>query len=220
MSVSEEKIARPMKQLVRLNANGSFGLLLGSDETDSCEVELLGPEEEEYSIRVPRANLLLQEMIGPGDAQAARKAALRATFVRLDVGWGIQVPRAFTAYFGRNEDQKLELWYEGGLRHAERVAALAYASGQQRSLLEALAELVQDANAPQESSLATDSGAASLSLDGWRWSLELFAGSHGLTAQGSNAAPDSLRRLVESLGELGCGCAWDAQEDAPRNVDA
>lgn len=191
--------------LVRVPAAGCYGSVFEVQD-GMCEVGLLDPTAEEYSVMAPQ--VALEELEPATDADRER-LVLRLALAHLRVTRGLLAKDGFELYVGRNEDDALELWFGQGLARTKKVATLG--AEQSAPLTRALLGLRLD---------AWEKGSAP-SLDGWGWSVELVGAGMGQAAHGTAlgsagadaGACEGLRGLVLALHGMGLPVAW--RQDGP-----
>lgn len=187
--------------LVHVAATGGYGSVFEVQD-GVCEVGLLDPTAEEYSLMVPQT--ALEELDSATDADR-RELLARLALLHLRVTRGLLARDGFELYVGRNEDDAFELWFAQGLARTQRVATLDADAA--ANLTEALLPLGLD---------AWEGGGAPC-LDGWGWSLELVGAGMGQAAYGTAPAAcadadagacEGLRDLVLALAGLGLPVEW------------
>lgn len=204
--------------LVHVAATGGYGSVFEAHD-GVCEVGLIDPTADEYSITVPQS--AVQEMDPVGDSARAGLLGHLVLF-HLRVNWRLRLALSFEAFAGREEDGALELWAACGTSRPRRVATLS--AREESHLTTSLAALSLDAWAPGQAGAAP-------SLDGWGWSTELVGAGVGQSACGScpsgekdgqplppGAVPEGLPAVVEALAGLGLPVAWT--ERGPRATGA
>lgn len=194
--------------LVHVAATGGYGSVFEVHD-GVCEVGLIDPTADEYSVTVPQS--AVQEMSPVRDSARAGLLGHLVLF-HLRVNWRLRLAWSFEAFVGRGEDGDLELWAACGTSRPRRVATL---TPQKASLLTAsLAGLSLDAWEPGRAGAAP-------SLDGWGWSTELIGAGMGQSAYGScpsgekngsplpeGAVPEGMPAVVEALASLGLPVSW------------
>lgn len=195
--------------LVHVAATGGYGSVF--EVTDGvCEVGLIDPTADEYSLRVPVS--AVEEMEPAQDADRGRLLGHLA-LVHLRVNRRLDLARTFEVFVGADEEGGLELWFGSGTSRPARVSVLS--PGERDSLTDALGALALDGWA------AGGPVGAPADLGGWGWSLQMVGGGLGQAAYGRAAAgeagsagvPAGLRDLVGTLAALGLPVAW--QNDGP-----
>ena len=182
--------------LVHVAATGGYGSVFEVHD-GVCEVGLIDPTADEYSVTVPQS--AVQEMSPVRDSARAGLLGHLVLF-HLRVNWRLRLAWSFEAFVGRGEDGDLELWAACGTSRPRRVATL---TPQEASLLTAsLAGLSLDAWEPGRAGAAP-------SLDGWGWSTELIGAGMGQSAYGScPSGPEGMPAVVEALASLGLPVSW------------
>ncbi|WP_143803049.1 hypothetical protein [Olsenella urininfantis] len=182
--------------LVHVAATGGYGSVFG--ETDGvCEVGLLDPLADDYSLRVPSSQLTLLEDALPDGLPGLLEGL---SLFHLRVGRGLDVDASFELFLGRDEEGLYGLWFSRGLERARQLASVSWEglSGF-RSCVGAL-----DLGAWHDGGPSC----GGCSLDAWGWSLELAGAGLGASAFGREAAPGGLRELCRVLARLGAPISW------------
>lgn len=188
--------------LVRVQATGSYGSVFSVGEDGVCEVGLIDPVADDYSLKLPQPTL--EELPWP---PAGAEAALieRLALFHLRVRRGMDVDHAFEAYLGRNEGGDLELWFAPGASRAERCVTLDERG--EGLVREALVGLRLDA--------WRSGGGATPSLGSWSWSAEVIGDGMGMVGYGRAVAAEGLAGVVAALARLGLPVEC-APGDGPR----
>ncbi|OFK23569.1 hypothetical protein [Olsenella sp. HMSC062G07] len=191
--------------LVHIPAAGGYGSVMGLGEDGSVEVELIDPGADDFSLRLPLANVGELEHARDADLEAlARSLAL----LHLRVSRALDLDRSFDLYVGRTEDAALDLWFGGGRRRPRRLRTLSAAEGE--ALASTLAKLALDAwrhGGPREDTRT---------LDGWGWSCEVIGGGRGASGFGRQRPFEGMEGLCDVLMRLGAPIGWE--DDAPGAV--
>ena len=194
--------------LVHVAATGGYASVFEVSD-GVCEVGLIDPLADDYSIRVPQGGL--EEMEPATDADRERLLG-RLVLLHLRVSRSLDLRRGFEAYVSRNEDDDLELWFAAGTSRAERSMVLDPTRG--ASLVDAVRPLALDAWADG------GTGPDVATLDGWGWSVQMVGGGMGQAAFGHpdpadpDDVPAGLHGLVDALSGLGLPVCWG--DDGPR----
>jgi len=197
--------------LVHVAATGGYGSVFEVDDKGICEVGLIDPCADDYSLRVPAHTLVEIEPVGR-DQMDELLGAL--ALFHLGVRHGIRTARSFELFVGKNEEAVLELWFSSGIAAPRRLTELDGPS--ERALIAALAGLDLD---PW---LHGGHGAEGqdVSLEGWSWSLELIGGGKGSSGFARGVAPAGLSFLCVTLTELGVPIRWEGGATGPVAVDS
>jgi len=187
--------------LVHVAAASCYGSVFGIDDQGVCEVGLIGPEVDDYSLRLPLASLT---EIEPAEPDQLGQVIDQLALLHLRVRQGIQVARAFQVFVGRNEDLDLEVWFASGVGSPHR--ALGLDSAQEAALGRSLRDLGLEAWAWRPTRKAQ---VADVSLDTWSWALELIGAGRGLSAFGRGRGPEGLRGLCGLLADWGLPLLWE-----------
>ena len=120
--------------LVHVAATGGYGSVFEVDDKGICEVGLIDPCADDYSLRVPAHTLVEIEPVGR-DQMDELLGAL--ALFHLGVRHGIRTARSFELFVGKNEEAVLELWFSSGIAAPRRLTELDGPS--ERALIAALA---------------------------------------------------------------------------------
>ena len=197
--------------LVHVAATGGYGSVFEVDDKGVCEVGLIDPCADDYSLRVPAHALIEIESVGRDQLDELLDAL---ALFHLGVRHGIRTAKSFELFVGKNEEAALELWFSSGIAAPKRLAELDEPS--ERALLGALAGLDLDPWLHGGRSAAGQD----VSLEGWSWSLELIGGGKGSSGFGRGVAPAGLAALCVTLTELGVPIRWEGGAAGPVAVDS
>ena len=187
--------------LVYVPAAASYASVFAVGENGVCEVGLIDPGADDYSLRVPMSALEEMEEVG---VERMSELTDRLALLHLRVRRGVDTPRAFEVFVGRSEEGELGLWFSRGVSSACHVCDLD--EGRERELSSALCSV-------DLSSWRRGGPEQPPSLDVWSWSMQAIGGGLGVAGYGRGGSPDGLDVLVELLSSFGLAVAWG--EDGP-----
>lgn len=201
--------------LVYVPAAAAYAIVFAASDDGVCEVGLIDPGADDYSLSVPTASVEPMEPAGP---ESMADLAAQLAVLHLRVSRGIDVARSFEAFVGRAESGSLELWFSRGSSRATLLAELdPTAEKSLRSALEGLDLGPWSSGGP----------ARTPSLDDWGWSVQAVGARLGTQGYGRAAAPAGLEALVSTLRSLGAPVSWgtdgpvaDAAADLPHDAPA
>jgi hypothetical protein len=189
------------ESLVYVPAASSYASVFAVGENGVCEVGLIDPGADDYSLRVPMSALEEMEEVG---ADRVGELAERLALLHLRVRRGMDTPCAFEVFVGRSEEGGLELWFSRGLTGARHVRDLD--EREERELAGALCSVdlaPWRRGGPEKPP----------SLDVWSWSMQAIGAGLGVAGYGRGAAPEGLASLVGLLSSFGLDVAWG--DDGP-----
>ena len=201
--------------LVYVPAAAAYAIVFAASDDGVCEVGLIDPGADDYSLSVPTASVEPMEPAGP---ENMADLAAQLAVLHLRVSRGIDVARSFEAFVGRAESGSLELWFSRGSSRATLLAELDPAAEKSlRSALEGLDLGPWSSGGP----------ARTPSLDDWGWSVQAVGARLATQGYGRAAAPAGLEALVSILRSLGAPVSWgidgpvaDASADLPHDASA
>ena len=201
--------------LVYVPAAAAYAIVFAASDDGVCEVGLIDPGADDYSLSVPTASV---EPMEPARPENMADLAAQLAVLHLRVSRGIDVARSFEAFVGRAESGSLELWFSRGSSRATLLAELDPAAEKSlRSALEGLDLGPWSSGGP----------AREPSLDDWGWSVQAVGARLGAQGYGRAVAPAGLEALVSTLRSLGAPVSWgadgpvaDAAADLPQDASA
>ena len=101
--------------LVYVPAAAAYAIVFAASDDGVCEVGLIDPGADDYSLSVPTASVEPMEPAGP---ENVADLAAQLAVLHLRVSRGIDVARSFEAFVGRAESGSLELWFSRGSSRA------------------------------------------------------------------------------------------------------
>lgn len=181
--------------IVRVQATGSYGSVFEIGENGICEVGLIDPLADDYSLMVPLSGL--DELAKPVGAERQR---LIDELALLHIE--INKPRwegYIELFVGRSEEGTMKLWFENrsmikGTKFT--VSDRALDEVQVQDLKQVLS------NFDLSECRGEDAYSEGI-LDGWSWSAEFIGAGFAQSGLGHNVAPTAFFDLIHVLEQFG-----------------
>lgn len=181
--------------LVYVSAAGCYASVFEQTDEGLCEVGLIDPRADDYSLTVPASTLVAVEDAGLEDMD---RVARELVLLHLRINHGFEFDRSLHLYVGRREDADLDVMMSIGPKTPVLIAR--WGEVERVALEGALSSFDLPA--------WRDGGGLAPALDGWGWSMQVIGAGMGCSGFGHNGWPASLERLIATLGTLGIPVCW------------